>query len=84
MHRRHAATIDWGDGTATSSGTISDNVVSGTHTYATKGTYFGTVTLSGGNCTAGADATDTSRRTSAAPAMFTQCPPVDHNTAASS
>ncbi|HEV3387918.1 MAG TPA: hypothetical protein VG057_02850, partial [Solirubrobacteraceae bacterium] len=39
------ATIDWGDSSATSNGAISGNTVSGTHTYATKGTYSGTITI---------------------------------------
>jgi hypothetical protein len=73
------ATIDWGDSTGTSNGTISGNVVSGTHTYATKGTYFGTVTVSGPNCSGGATDFFTAN-VSAAPPMFTQCPAVDANT----
>ena len=36
------ATIDWGDGTADTTGTISaSDVISGTHTYAATGTYDG-------------------------------------------
>lgn len=73
-----AATIDWGDGTPISNGTISGNVVSGTHTYAAKGTYFGTVNVSGPNCSGGATDSFTAN-VSAAPPMFTQCPPVDAN-----
>src|ERR1035437_1903757 len=38
------ATINWGDGTATSPGTQSNGNVDGTHTYESPGTYNGTVT----------------------------------------
>ena len=75
-----AAMIDWGDGTTPTSGTVngSTNVVSGTHTCATKGTYFGTVTLTGGNCDGNVDSF--TANVSAAPPMFTQCPAVYLNT----
>jgi len=66
-------TINWGDGTATSSGAYDSNLnVTGTHTYAAGGTFSGTVTLSGGSCTVGASP-DTF---TANVAQFTQCPPV--------
>lgn len=80
-----AATIDWGDSTATSTGTItrsgSSYSVSGTHTYATQGTYDGTVTLSGGSCGSVGSPTEDSftANVSQAPPMFTQCPAVDEN-----
>jgi hypothetical protein len=41
----YAATIDWGDGSATTSGTISGTAVKGSHTYAEAGTYNVSVTL---------------------------------------
>jgi PKD domain-containing protein len=70
------ATIDWGDSTAASNGTISGNVVSGTHTYAASGTYFGTVTISSGSgCSSGATDSFTAN-VSKAPPKFTQCPAV--------
>jgi len=77
------ATIDWNDGT-TSSGTVSGNVVTGSHTYATPGTYNGTITLIGGagtgSCGPSPGITDTfTANVSKAPPMFTQCPPVDLN-----
>ncbi len=41
------ATIDWGDGSSTTGGTVAeDGTVSGSHTYAEEGTY--TITLTGG------------------------------------
>ena len=83
------ATIDWGDGTATSAGTITHTggsyIVSGTHTYAeaaiVSNPQDGTVTLSGGACdAAGSPTTDTFTATvTQAPPMFTQCPPVDES-----
>ncbi|MBV9606627.1 MAG: hypothetical protein JO027_16045 [Solirubrobacterales bacterium] len=74
-----AATIDWGDSTPTSAGTISRGSVRGSHTYAAKGTDFGTITLTGGNCGSGTDDSFTAN-VSQAPPMFTQCPAVDENT----
>src|SRR5512135_737019 len=54
-----SALIDWGDNTTDTSGTIgSGNVISGTHTYAKAGTYFGTVTISGPSCFGGSGTTD--------------------------
>jgi hypothetical protein len=72
------ATIDWGDSSATSNGAISGNTVSGTHTYATKGTYTGRITIAGPNCSGGATDFFTAN-VSAAPPQFTECPPVDQN-----
>ncbi|MFZ0970772.1 MAG: PKD domain-containing protein, partial [Solirubrobacteraceae bacterium] len=79
-----SATIDWGDGTPTSTVTPSRNVVSGTHTYATAGTYSGTVTLTGpagsGACGLSPGTEDFfTANVSMAPPMFTQCPAVDAN-----
>jgi hypothetical protein len=76
-----AATIDWGDSTATSAGTINPRTfaVSGTHTYATKGTYFGTINLTGGNCASFGNVDSFTANVSAAPPMFTECPPVYQN-----
>ncbi|HEY6477014.1 MAG TPA: hypothetical protein VI456_10560 [Polyangia bacterium] len=76
------ATIDWGDSTTDTTGTISSSdVVSGTHTYATPGTYGGTVTITGRNCNTGSGATDSfTANVAAAPPMFTECPPVDEDT----
>jgi hypothetical protein len=64
-----SATIDWGDGSATSSGTVTSNgggqyTVSGTHTYAEEGTYTAVVSVSdpddpGGPATASSTATVT-------------------------
>ncbi len=54
--RGATATINWGDGTATSPGTISGSSVSGTHTYTEAGTFqaiptgSGEVTVTGPNC----------------------------------
>jgi hypothetical protein len=73
-----AATIDWGDNTTPTAGTISRDVVSGTHTYSTKGSFFGTVMLTGGNCDGGTDNSFTAN-VSAPPPQFTQCPAVDQN-----
>jgi hypothetical protein len=69
------ATINWGDGTATSSGTVdaTNNRVSGTHTYAAPGTFSGTVTLTGTSC---GSTPDTFTATVGAAPQFTQCPPV--------
>jgi hypothetical protein len=79
-----AATIDWGDGTATSAGTITRGSVSGSHTYATKGSFSGTVTLTGGSgagaCGPAPGIDDSfTANVAAAPPMFTQCPAVDQN-----
>ena len=74
--------IDWGDGTSadTTSGryNASNGSVSGTHTYAAKGSFFGTVTIAG--CFgSGSDATDSLTATVTAVPQFTQCPPVNLN-----
>src|SRR5690349_7692710 len=74
--------IDWSDGTPadTASGKYiaSNGSVSGSHTYAAKGSFFGTVTISG--CFgSGSDATDSLTATVTAVPQFTQCPPVGAN-----
>ena len=66
--------IDWGDNTPQSTGTLSASGVSGTHTYATKGTFSITIHLanpSGGNCF-----DDFSTANVLPPVVFSQCPPV--------
>jgi hypothetical protein len=75
-----SATIDWGDSTTPTIVTPSGNVVSGSHTYATSGTYAGTVELSGGTCGTPTSPQDSfTANVSPAPPMFTQCPAVDVN-----
>ncbi len=76
-----SATIDWGDGTTSTAGSINGNVVSGTHTYAAAGSDFGTVHLTGGGCANSGSGTDDffTANVSAAPPMFTQCPAVYQN-----
>ena len=76
-----AVTIDWGDNTGTPAGTVDPRTfaVSGTHTYAAKGSFFGTIFFSGGNCTSGAEDFFTAN-VSQAPPLFTQCPPVFEDT----
>jgi hypothetical protein len=68
------ATINWGDGTA-SSGTVdaTNDTVSGTHTYAAAGTFNGTVTLTGTSC---GTTPDTFTATVGPAPQFTECPPV--------
>src|SRR6201996_5810619 len=67
------ATINWGDGPATSTGAYDANGnVTGTHTYSAANTYNGTVTFSGDSCTD----TDTFTATVAAAPLYKQCPPV--------
>src|SRR5580704_9670131 len=75
-----SVTIDWGDSTGTPAGTVDPRTfaISGTHTYATRGTDFGTIFFSGGNCTSGATDNFTAN-VSPPPPMFTECPPVDQN-----
>ena len=67
-------TINWGDGSPTSAGTYqaASNTVTGTHTYATAGTYTGSVAL---KCTT--PTTDSFTATVKPAPLFTQCPPVD-------
>ena len=74
---RRPRSIDWGDGHRDLAGptTRSSNVVSGTHTYATRARYTGTITLTGRQ-TAPADAGHRSRLTSRDASEFTQCPAV--------
>src|SRR6476619_5763569 len=55
-----SASINWGDSPTTSAGSIdSSGNVSGSHIYANPGTFNGTVTLTGGQCAAGAVHNDT-------------------------
>lgn len=58
-----SATIDWGDGTSTSAGTITGSAgsftVKGKHTYADEGSYTVTTTISGPNPTVTATSTAT-------------------------
>jgi hypothetical protein len=69
-------TINWGDGTATSSGTYLSNFeVLGTHTYAAAGTYTGSITYTG--CSGAPDAF--TANIGATPA-FTECPQVGFDT----
>ena len=75
------AVIDWGDGTATTMGTISGNAVSGTHTYATsaEGSNGGTITLTGGGCS-GTVTDSFTANVAPPPPEFTECPAVDQDT----
>jgi hypothetical protein len=72
------AMIDWDDGTAPSAGTITRGSISGSHTYAAKGSYFGSITIAGPSCSGGATDSFTAN-VAAPPPMFTQCPAVDEN-----
>ncbi len=68
--------IDWGDSTPQSVGTFSATTgVSGTHTYATKGTF--SITISYPTDSTCFD--DFATATVLPPVTFTQCPPVDQN-----
>ena len=71
-----SAVITWGDGSSTSAGSIDSSTgnVTGTHTYASQGTYSGTVALSGGTCS-GTVVDDLTANVAAAP-QFTECPQV--------
>jgi hypothetical protein len=82
-----SVTIDWGDGTPMSPGTIAPRTfaISGTHTYAQPssadgtGSDTGTITFTGGTC--GSTSPDNfTANISRAPAMFTECPPVFEDT----
>ena len=76
--RTATATIDWGDGTATSPGTIRRDATSSaarTPTPAT-GSYTGTITLTGRELHCGTGATDSFTANVAAGRQFTQCPAV--------
>ena len=69
--------IDWGDTSPQSVGAINASGVSGTHTYATKGTFSITIHLvnpSDLNCS-----DDFSTASVLPPVMFSQCPPVGVN-----
>lgn len=83
-----SATIDWGDGTTGSPAdgeavTIAARTfaVSGTHTYATsaEGSNSGTITFSGGNCSADEQDNFTAN-VAAPPPQFTECPAVFDDT----
>jgi Domain of unknown function (DUF4214)/PKD domain len=67
-----SATVDWGDGTPTSTGSISGSTVSGSHTYAEEGSYPITVTVDDldGTFTFGQTATVGDAALSATPASF--------------
>jgi hypothetical protein len=70
-----SATINWGDGAVTPGTYDSTNIaVTGSHTYGAAGTFSGTVTLVGSDCT-GLPA-DTFTATVASAPQFTQCPAV--------
>lgn len=77
----YTATIDWGDGTATSAGTITGTMgmftVNGDHTYAEEGSYKVAVTISDTDCAANT-ATAHSTASVADAALHAQCasPPV--------
>jgi hypothetical protein len=67
-------TIAWGGGNATSQGSFDFNAaVTGDHTYATQGTFAGTVTFGDGPC---AGRQDHFTATVGPPPKFPQCPPV--------
>ena len=68
------ASINWGDGTAPSTGSYdpSTHTVTGAHTYAAPGTYTGGVAL---RCST--PTTDSFVATVHAAPLYTQCPPVD-------
>jgi hypothetical protein len=67
-----SATIDWGDGTPTSTGTIGGGSVSGNHTYADEGSFAVTVTVDDldGTFTFASTATVDDAALSATPASF--------------
>jgi hypothetical protein len=67
-----SATIDWGDGTPASAGTVGGGSVSGSHTYAEEGSYTTTVTVDDldGTFTFTPTATVSDAPLSAAPASF--------------
>jgi hypothetical protein len=74
-----SATIDWGDGSAKSPGTIdpSNGAISGSHTYAAAGSGNGTINLTGGTCgAAGAPTQDTFSVTVGPAPQFKQCPAI--------
>ncbi len=73
-------TINWGDGSRTSGGTkLSDGEVLGTHSYATAGSYTGSITFTGpSDCTTGP--ADAFTATVGATPTFTQCPQVGDDT----
>ncbi|HET7050502.1 MAG TPA: hypothetical protein VFI54_19725 [Solirubrobacteraceae bacterium] len=69
-----SVTIAWGDGNATSQGAFDFNAaVTGDHTFASQGTFAGTVTFGDGPC---AGRQDRFTATVGPPPKFTQCPPV--------
>jgi hypothetical protein len=67
-------TIAWGDGNSSSQGAFDFNAaVTGDHTYASQGTFAGTVTFGDGPC---AGRQDHFTATVGPPPKFTRCPPV--------
>ncbi len=70
------AVISWGDNTGTSAGSVDPTTgnVTGTHTYASQGTYFGHVTLTGNGCDT--QMTDDFTANVGAAPQFTECPQI--------
>ena len=77
-----SAMIQWGDGTPNTAGTYdsTSNTVSGTHTYASTGSFTGAVLLSGGTCAAGAPTSNPFTATIGATPQFTECPQIGADT----
>jgi hypothetical protein len=78
-----AIRVAWGDGsTAATIRSLSDGEVLGTHTYASAGTYNGTLTFTGGTSGSceGASSPDTFTATVGGTPQFTQCPQLGDDT----